>query len=369
MALKTEFRIAVKVLTPLHVGTGRTLLQDFDYVVSQDNKTLRLHEERFLEWIFDRGEDFDRLTRGVPPGKILGSAIRTDSPLVRYILRGVPQGVQEIRECIKDAHDCPYLPASSLKGALRTVLLWKIWTDRRLTLRKIRLLEDKKCAASALEKVVFGATPQQDLLRALRLRDSRPVSKEYLVLVNVRCISLASRDGIPIALEAIAGQATFLVEGHVDETAFRPWGTWAKPGFLPEEKRSWLAWEFIAQAARERALQKLEQDRRWAEKVGLNPKPWETILEEIHVAMRGERKGFPLQIGFGSGWLGTTLGAALLADPDYASLVHKKFRLGQNPKTTRQTPPDRYPSSRRLARLGNLDLPLGWVWLLPKEEG
>lgn len=369
MALKTKFLLAIKLLTPLHIGTGNELVQDFDYVVFQGGKTLRLHEERILEWISERGEDFSRLTQGVPPSEILGPALSPDSPFVRYALPGPPQGTREIRECIKDVYDRPYLPASSFKGALRTVLLWKIWKNRRLALSKIDLKKKKEYAAKSLEEEVFGKTPHEDVLRALRLRDAYPVERDRLVLVNVRVVSRSSRNGIPVALEAIASQTAFLMEGHIDETAFKPWGNWSREKFLPKEKRGWLSWAFIAQAARERALQKLEHDIRWAERVGIKPEPWEKLSEEIHAAERSSRKGFPLQIGFGSGWLSTTLGPALLADPDYARLVHERYGLGRNPRSGRKTPPDRYPASRRLARLGNFDLPLGWVWVLPKEEG
>lgn len=363
MPIKTKFHLAVQVLTPLHIGTGHVLRKDFDFVVL-DNQTLRVHEERFVEWVSERGEDFRRLTQGVPPGQILGAHI--PPYLIRYALPGVPQNTQEIRECIKDVYDRPYLPASALKGALRTVLLWQAWREKSVTLAKFRVGENPRSAAQELEKDVFGKTPHQDLLKALRFSDSPPVSTAQLILANVRCISRAVRDGIPLALEAIAPKTTFLMEGHVDETAFRPWGSWEKPGFLPEEKRVWLAWERIAQAARERTRQRLERDLAWAQQVGVDPKPWRSFLDQV---TNSNLRGFPLQIGFGTGWLGTTLGPALLADPAFPEIYQNpKNKLGFNPRTRRQTPLDRFPASRRLVRLSNADLPLGWVWVMPKEE-
>lgn len=363
MKLKTEFRLAIQVLTPLHIGTGRDLEEGFDYVV-RGERTLRLHEERFVRWVAERGEAFARLTQGVPPGQILDAEIPRE--LVRYELPGVPQGPKEIRECVKDAYDRPYLPGSALKGALRTLLLDRAWKERRLALSRVRLDPEARFAARRLEQEVFGPTPHEDLLKALRLQDSAPAPMECLRLLNVRCVSPAARAGIPIALEALAPKTVLMVEGHIDETAFRPWGFQRKPGFLPEEKRAWLAWEALAAAARERAQRRLELDLDWAQKVGVKTEPWEQLLQQVRQAERGESRGFPLQIGFGTGWLGTTLGPVLLADPGFPE-VHRRYKLGRVPRSSRQTPPERFPASRRLARLNALDLPLGWVWVLPKE--
>ncbi len=357
MPIKTEFRLAIQVLTPLHIGTGHVLTNDFDFVI-RGARTLRLHEERFVQWIAERGEALRRLTQGVPPGQLLGAQV--EPSLIRYALPGVPQNTREIRECIKDAYDRPYLPASSLKGALRTVLLWQAWQEQNLSLAQVEVDNRPKFAAQGLEKRVFGKSPHQDLFKALRLSDSQPVSSDALVLANVRCVSRAARDGIPIALEAIAPKTTFFMEGHVDEAAFRPWGSWTKGGFLPQEKRGWLAWERIAYAAREKARQRLELDLAWAEEVGIDPRPWKDLLAQV---TKSDLLGFPLQIGFGTGWLGTTLGRALLADPAFPDLYQKT-----NPKTRRRTPPERFPASRRLVRLNHTDLPLGWVWVISKEE-
>lgn len=362
MRLKAEFKLAIQALTPLHIGTGRVLEEDFDYVI-RDGRTLRLHEERFVEWINAREEDFRRLTQGVPPGRILGAHI--DPALIRYAIAGTPQNTNRIRECLKDAHDRPYLPASSLKGALRTVLLWQVWKEQNFSLAHVKVNKDKpKFAAQELERQVFGESPHQDLLKALCLSDSEPIEPQRLLLANVRCISRAAKNGIPIALEAVSPGTIFIVKGHVDETAFRPWGNWDNFGFLPQEKRSWLGWDRIAQAARERARQRLERDIDWANWVKVNPKPWEELLELV---TKSGRQGFPLQIGFGTGWLGTTLGTALLADPGFAE-VYQKYRLGVNPRTRRQTPLEHFPASRRLVRSNNVDRPLGWIWVIPKEE-
>ncbi len=365
MATKLPFVLEVRVLTLLHIGTGKVLQEDFDYVV-KGGQTLRIHEGQFVEWISSQGEAFARLTQGTPPGELLRAHLRPGSPLVRYSLPGAPENTREIRECRKDPLDQPYIPGSSLKGALRTVLLWQRWREERRSLARARLRDNPRFAAKDLEGEVFGKTPHQDVFRALCLRDSSPAPKERLVLANVRCRAPGARAGIPLALEAVQRDTTFVVEGYLDTTAFGPWGAWRRPGFLPSEKLGWLAWEYLAKAAREKALARLERDLRWAGSMGVEVAFWNDLRERIRRAEVEKPLGFPLQIGFGTGWLGVTLGPALLEDPAFSE-VHRRFRLGQRPRGGGQTPPERFPASRRLARADGAELPLGWVWVTLKE--
>ncbi|MEM1878907.1 MAG: type III-A CRISPR-associated RAMP protein Csm5 [Desulfurococcaceae archaeon] len=370
MRLKTEFALAIQVLTPVHIGTGHVLEQDFDFVVHA-GQTLRIHEERFVEWVATRGEAFARLSQGVPPGQLLEPVLSSRLDLFRYVLPGVPKGTREIRECLKDAQDRPYLPGSALKGALRTVLLWRVWREKGFRLADVRVERAPKFAAQPLERKAFGETPHEDLLRALRLADSLPASEGALTLANVRCVSRSAQEGIPLALEVIKPNTFFRMEGHIDETAFKPWGGWTvkrnKNPFLAEEKRAWLRWDGIAQAARDKAKKRLERDLAWANAAGLDPKPWNDLLLWIRRAESGELKGFPLQIGFGTGWLGTTLGPALLEDPDFRRF-YENYGLGKNPRTRRQTPLERFPASRRVVCYDTTCQPLGWIWVIPREE-
>jgi CRISPR type III-A-associated RAMP protein Csm5 len=246
------------------------------------------------------------------------------------------------------------------------VLLWQRWKAKGLTLSRVRLRDTPRFAAKDVEGEEFGTTPHEDVFRALLLRDSSPVEREKLVLANVRSRAPGARAGIPLALEAVPAGITFTMEGYLDTTVFRPWGAWTKEGFLSPEKLRWLAWENLAQAARQKALARLDKDRNWAKSMGIDPAFWEDLEGKIRKADAEKTPEFPLQIGFGTGWLGVTLGPALLADPNF-HVVHRRFRLGRRPRSQGQTPPERFPASRRLVRVDSTDLPLGWVWVVPKE--
>lgn len=112
-------------LSPVHVGTGTTLMH-FDAV--------------YTEGIWSR-IDLDRvLTRPDVDARVLArdmgqSHFRWSNwlrdvkiPLAEARAYALPcpqdPGEVGVREAIKDAHGRPYLPGSSIKGAIRTALLW-----------------------------------------------------------------------------------------------------------------------------------------------------------------------------------------------------------------------------------------------------
>ena len=120
--LGTNYTLDIEVLSPLHVGSGRKLIKGFDFAVS-GGMTYRLNEDAILA---DRWPDDPALQRkflGQPLSELLESGdFRAPPEYFRYTLRGEP-AMREILECIRTPSGEPYLPGSSLKGALRTALL------------------------------------------------------------------------------------------------------------------------------------------------------------------------------------------------------------------------------------------------------
>ncbi|HHS96401.1 MAG TPA: type III-A CRISPR-associated RAMP protein Csm5, partial [Chloroflexi bacterium] len=192
MAEYIRYRVKATLLTPLHIGTGQDLLHKYDFAV-HGGRTWRLNEEALLE---AQGVDdpalAERLAK-IPPADLLQEPedFRPGSPFFRYIARGVPRSVAEgaqVREQLKDVHDRPYLPGTSLKGALRTAIAWHAWGALGLQPRRARLKPNPRFAAQDYERTIFGKDPNHDLLRALHVEDSQPVGKDRLILLNVRVL-------------------------------------------------------------------------------------------------------------------------------------------------------------------------------------
>ena len=71
----------------------------------------------------------------LPPAQLEDpEELGADSPCVLYRLRGTPRG-EEVLAQTKNAWRQPHIPGSSLKGAIRTVLLWEAVRTGRVQVR------------------------------------------------------------------------------------------------------------------------------------------------------------------------------------------------------------------------------------------
>jgi len=149
------------------------------------------------------------------------------------------------------------------------------------------------------------------------------------------------------------------MEASIDGTLFSDWAKQAR-GF-PFKNRPWL--ENLGRLAREHAAERLKSEIEYWKKAGIADFPY-PLLKRISELRKQDENGFPLQLGFGTGWEGMTIGAPLKDDPRWPE-IHRRYELGKAPKAKTQTPPEEFPASRRVAvgKDGRPRLPLGWVWI------
>lgn len=158
---------AVTLLTPLHIGDGESLHENLDYVVQ--NKRLRVYEiDDILMALKDNPSAVSDMGREAFDLQKFMKTYRIDVP-PRYELPC--QGTspkKDLRRFLKDAHGRPYLPGSSLKGALRTAL-WQ-GLDRRA----LPPVSDFKNFTSSVKNLCDQ--PHKDFLRPLSISDSPGLS-------------------------------------------------------------------------------------------------------------------------------------------------------------------------------------------------
>lgn len=121
----------IEVLTPLHVGSGRTLRSNteflkFDEVVSviDDHKILKIiGEENIEKWvdIISTGKDLLDYLKQRSPSKTVAPA-QTDKRLLPIVGQYLKPD-NGLREHIFSGNGKPLLPGSSLKGAIRTAVI------------------------------------------------------------------------------------------------------------------------------------------------------------------------------------------------------------------------------------------------------
>ncbi len=377
------YRARLTVLTPVHIGSGEELHHGFDYVVHQ-NKTWRLNVDRILEERFAQWQRLAAEGNYPPPARLLTTEDFCRGEFFRYVLPGVPQSTRvyaALREFIKDPWDRPYIPGSSIKGAIRTALAWAGWREAgaRVDMATLHQWEQQKrqrrlssrWVGRILERRIFGRDPNHDLFRALQVSDFFGPQKpgQGLMVVNAQVVT---RQGFqaPIPVEALRSDTTFEGTLKIDDYLLQGLAA-QKLGF--HHRAHWLTEEFIPR------LQKYARAR------------LQTLAQEIEerfghlagahriVRFLKHMESFPLSstqtflaLGWGTGWDGKTFWTHLMEDTEFFEGLVGLFGLQRRPKGAPQRQPgDPFPASRRVVvQDERMAAPFGWMLLeIEDEEG
>jgi CRISPR-associated protein Csm5 len=374
--LHTKLNAEITVLSPLHVSSGQKLLKDFDWL-ARNGRVYMFHQQKLFDLVLARAEKdrqgnlaeiTDRLMEMSlsdleQAGWLEKGDFQEGNPIFRYILRGEPH-MGEISEQIKDVYGRPYLPGSSLKGALRTMIAHSIYTTQKQTPDLHTLTPNRSWAAQPLEKSLFGRDPNHDWLRALQVTDSPPLPSNSLRLEGVNVFPTARRgqSGLNLDLETIREGTTFTVPITIDEYGFRP--EIAKQlGW--QGQRQWL--EELAQLGREYDRHRLLDEAAYltAKKAPRGTQMFYSNLinKEYDKLSTNE---FLLQIGWGAGWSSKTLGGLLQKNKAQFARMVTNYRLSRSRRPFQ--PDDLFPSSRKLTlRGGESAMPLGWIKIKLQE--
>lgn len=213
-----RYKITVKTDGAVFIGSGYTLKANG--YIDLDDKILVPEQDKLFEYICARGlkRKFERFVDN--SGKYLGKWLKEcEIPLKEYSKFGgyyvekygkELKGVKEIMTCIKDAYGCPYIPGSSLKGAIRTVLLWneidrkydQLSNERKRisNISGTKISEYKKEYQKEYQKIITDIESEEfntldrttqkenavnDSLSCIRISDSKPL--------NTSCLSVCPK--------------------------------------------------------------------------------------------------------------------------------------------------------------------------------
>src|SRR5690606_41846159 len=158
--LHTVYQLTITTLSPLHIGTGNTLRRDYDYVTHR-GKTWVINQSALAAMLYAQDpSEFERMAAGASAADLIRpDEFKEDSPLFRYVMAGEPRAHSrgaEIQEQIKDPWDRPYIPGSSLKGALRTAIAFVGAAQRQVQIGRA------SCRERGEVSVAGGAGKEED---------------------------------------------------------------------------------------------------------------------------------------------------------------------------------------------------------------
>jgi CRISPR-associated protein Csm5 len=366
--LKTVFEVDIEVLSPLHIGTGKALQRGYDYTVFK-NRTWRIAEDALFQEVYARSsgnqQAINRLLQARPAEELIEPADYQGHPeFFRYHMPGQPKAEgkgAELRECMKDSQDRPYVPGTSLKGALRTILAWGIVRTEKLAINGRDLKDNRSWAGQPLEQQIFGRDPNRDLLRALHVGDSSSTEKNALMLANVQVVAGSTYQS-PIEVEAVQPGAHMALTLTLDER------------LLDNDVAQYLGWKRRGEHVRKMAI----HARNWAgariktEQAHYQGRKELTRLADFYQLLerlRGQLKGsndFLVQMSWGGGWNAKTLGDQISDNSTLMEQIINRYRLSTS---RNRQPGDVFPRSRRIYfdRSGPA-MPMGWVLVRMKER-
>jgi len=377
--IASNLKVKVKVLSDLHIGSGKTLVRSLDWLPRNDSYIYFANPNRIGDLLLERaladGKDdvetinlitglgLDDLESG---GWFEPDDFKTPSDLFAYRMQGNP-ATKDIREAIKDVEGKPYLPGSSLKGALRTVLAVAAAAELKPKVDADELDRRRSWAAQQVEKQLFGRNPNYDLLRLLQVSDSKAIDSSHLRLRRVHIYPTASQSsrgrsrGLDIDLETVAKGSEFELSIHIPLELIQGKGDFEKR--RAAELSDWAAhiqWlERLARHGRLYARQLLIEEVTYFQDrtdVPLVHKFYNGLVDQFSKLAKNQ---FLLPIGWGGGWHTKTLNQYLREDNRNFEEIVKKYRL--DPTGIRKTSQP-FPKSRHLIRQPNGDAgaPLGW---------
>jgi CRISPR-associated protein Csm5 len=400
-ALRT-YRIRLETLSPVFVGVGgKETLSPYTDFVQVGRELIYLDPRKLEGMLATRSELMDAFVAGVRTG-MDPSGTRSEFDLAQFIrerlatqpevlaLRRVPVcgqiGRNQVERHIHNAGR-PYIPGSSLKGAMRTAILYTWLLEHEEGQRFLTALADavrqlwsahgryvsdsvpgwlvhktREELQRFSEERLFGPLQSRDAafrgpeLRFLRISDTEPLPRELLRVERVSRFKL--RDA-----SLVSPQWSEVLPEHVETTfslTIEP--ATVRPGL-----------EFLNELSLDGLLRRLKRfaaDNLEHELNVLDEHESVEALNEIYnvyvglIEQSAPADACLLRVGRGKTYFDNSLGLALWQqDRELFQQFRKLLGLGQNPRT-RKLVLGRFPTTRSyVAEHGEPALPLGWVKL------
>lgn len=416
-------KVYLKTLTPIHIGTGKKLLQkdfyeshriNFDYLL-RDISITRTKE--FDTWI-------DDISSGTNDNYVvsISDVIKKFKLNKNYVQKFSFYSFDrffgnEVNESIKDYNYNLFIPGSSLKGAFRTALLYdflkfenlKSYLDGILTEIKkpeFKVTDSfKKNMDKKLEELVFICPEmifdesikkvkpkfdqKYDLLKILNVSDSTSVKTLEGGEINELNIFRLGNDqkhkSFPIFIESIQLNQRFKLDISIDIEFLKnanklitnndsTFGKTIYVGIVEKVKKIFnidLTQKNIEINEEEIINTIINKLNNFGNEISNLEKKWSDSINNKNIKNSFEKfynQQNKFKIGYDTGFSGMTIITLLLKNPDYKNKIfdiYKKLGIGKHGRGNKSTDLDieKFPFTRKF-KVENENLyPIGWCQL------
>lgn len=176
--------IQIKTLSQVHVGNGNFLLKDNDFIVEgegENSSVLVFSIDKLTKIVGTNPQSIQQWTNAIMEGNsntFLKERIQnrpykdfTKRRITNYANFQQTNGI--LKECIHDGMGRPYIPGSSIKGAIRTAVFASMAQEKIAgALSKEKDKRERKRIMYGMEKRLLGNSPESDIFRHFRTGDA-----------------------------------------------------------------------------------------------------------------------------------------------------------------------------------------------------
>lgn len=358
-------KYTIDTISPIHIGSGEKLLRS-DYVV-HDGRLYAINMDRLIGSL--KAEQAKIFSQLIQKGDI-SIALRSlnikpneYNKYAKYVILCEFQPGLKLQTHIKDIEYKPYIPGSSIKGSIRTAICYNLFAipeERKRLIQEIFRRSYSEKAISDFVESIFGSedkkrSPHHDIMRFLRISDSESLNPNSIEVQEINVINRGGpsgyrKTGIKIYAEVIKSGFSTSGELTIDKMLYQK--TYSKYADEFPNYKIPTNIDMIISYVNKFASSLIDKELDFARKYNIDLlRNFYLDLKQNHLEKLNKNQ-FLLRVGWGSGYLVTTLGALLEGERQLFERIRRHLpRLGE----------PFFPISRRLVIQQNAFIPLGWV--------
>lgn len=385
-------KCSMKLLSPLHVGNGNELKMIDFYLDKKKGEIKFINFEKFIDFCLEKGIDLNKeihkneykTGKDFSITKFMNANKIDPSRFTSYAVSAkIEERDRESEFAIKEFVKCggAYIPGSSIKGAIRTALMWYYLSESKKGkdivsygisnwMNKKRIIgSDIKKIDDEISRIVFGKDPHNDIFRALKVSDTNIIRLSDLEVSEVKITG--NSQSIPVYIENMKINTKGLITSvEIDDILLH--AKTKEINFQNHDLKDYIELKTLLKVCNEFSKRVIEKN---LEYLWENYDCYSTIDEfdrlwnEVFKCKENEAI---LHIGWGGGWYSTTIGLILEGLPNFTNYrggnsnrgnhseysIREHFYLGRRPGTNKYS--INFPKTRRLTIEGK---PLGWMKL------